>query len=128
MLEEKFTIIEIENYALDLKWEEPEYRLAHLLAKDVIFLNNGHWIKDWPKDHITLHVNCNDIFMWGCADSEDITYSEIDDLYTMWKKDENWGPAAWCIKKRKAMPQQPVIEIFKKQGVWDLDKLIKGDI
>lgn len=45
---DKVTIIAIENCTLDLEWDEPEYRLAHLLAKDVIFMNNGHWI-DIPQ-------------------------------------------------------------------------------
>lgn len=103
--------------------DEIEYLLAHLILNDVIFCNNGWWNKNWPKDAISLHVNCNDIFMWGSADAEDITYSEINELYNMWKKDENWGPAVWCIKKRKQRPQEPVFKLIKNEGIWDLDSM-----
>lgn len=104
--------------------EEEDY-LKVLLTEDVVFINNGHWNKDWPKDHITVHVNCNDVFAWGCADAEDITYSELGDLYAMYKKDPNWGPAIWCIKKRKMMPQKPVEKLIKEAGIWDLQEILK---
>ena len=117
--------INIEDELIDAFPNEIEYRLAILLLEDVIFCNNGHWNEKWPKDHVTLHVNCNDIFYWGCADSEDVTHDEIKELYDMHKKDPSLGSAAWCIKKRKQMPQGPVIELFKKSGLWDLDELIK---
>lgn len=108
---------------IDDDFGEIEYHLAHLLINSVIFCNNGHWKKDWPKDHITVHVNCNDVFAWGCADSEDITNDEVIELYKMWRKDPTWGPAIWCIKKRNLMPQKPVYDAIKKEGIWDLDSM-----
>lgn len=104
-----------------------EHKLAHLLINGEIFCNNGWWFEkegiSWPKDHITFHVNCNDVFGWGCADSEDITYSEIGELYNMWRKDPRHGTAVWCIKKRKCWPQKPVEEAIRKAGIWDLDSM-----
>jgi hypothetical protein len=109
--------------------DEIGHKLAHLLAEDVIFCNNGWWFeeegKPWPKDYITLHVNCNDVFAWGAADAEDVTSSELSDLYEMWEKDNNWGPAAWCIKKRKEMPQPPVEKLIREQAIWNLEELLK---
>jgi hypothetical protein len=122
-------IVEIYKEWLDPKKDQIEYKLAHLILEDVIFCNNGWWYKEegvnWPKDYITLHVGCNDIFAWGCADAEDITHSEINELYEMYTKDNNLGPAAWCIKKRKQMPQSPVEEQFNKSKIWNLKELIK---
>lgn len=121
--------VRIPKYALEADYDQVEYKLAHLILEDVIFCNNGWWMTKagtpWQEDYVTLHVNCNDIFAWGCADAEDITHGEIGDFYEMWKKDSIWGPAAWCIKKRKQMPQAPVEERMVKAG-YNLQELIKG--
>lgn len=121
----KYISIYIPEWVLDKNYSEPDYKLAHLISQDVIFINNGHWDKNWPKDHVSIHVNCNDVFAWGVADAEDITHSDIGELYEMWKKDPIYGPAAWCIKKRKIMPQKPVADDIRKLGIWDLEELIK---
>jgi len=117
-------ILEISEELLIDEEHEPEWKLAHLLIENVIFINNGWWIDHWPKDSVTLHVNCNDIFSWASADGEDITHSEINELYKMWKKDPGWGPAVWCIKKRKLMPQKPVEDMIRKAGIWNLDEIL----
>lgn len=104
---------------------EPEEKLTFLFNENVLFINNGHWDKSWPTDKITVHVLCNDIFAWGCADAEDLAYSEIDELYEMYLKDENYGAAAFCIKKRKMRPQTPVKDQMDKAGIWDIEELLK---
>lgn len=105
---------------------QTENALAILLLEEVLFTNSMWWEKDlpdWAKKRTGLFVNCNDIFAWGCADSEDIDYEEIETLFRMWEKDPEWGPAIWCIIKRKEMPQKPVEEKIRKAGIWDLDTL-----
>lgn len=128
--EDSKLIVEIPLITLDKEWDDDiETKLAHLLIKGVIFCNNGWWYEKegipWKEDAISLHVNCNDVFAWGCADAEDITHDEIHDLYEMWKKDPNYGSAAWCIKKRKQMPQGPLEDIINEEGIWNLKELIK---
>jgi hypothetical protein len=118
-------VSETRTYVIHPNHMEGEDYLKVLLCENVLFINNGHWRKDWPLDCITIHVICNDIFAWGCADAEDITHGELEDLYNMWKKDDVYGPAAWCIKKRKQMPQKPVEKSIRKAGIWDLEELIK---
>lgn len=128
MNDDEVITVRIPKYALTAEYDEVEYKLAHLILDDTIFCNNGWWYekegKPWQKDRTTLHVNCNDVFYWGCADAENICHGEIGDLYEMWKKDPMWGAAAWCIKKRKQMPQGPVADRMTKAG-WDLQELIK---
>jgi len=120
--------IEINDRWLEKDEWEIEYKLAHLLIERVIFVNDGWWYekedKPWKKGAISHHVNCNDIFAWGCADSEDIIFDEVSELYETWKKDKIWGAAVWCIKKRKARPQPPVEKDMIKAG-YDIDELIK---
>lgn len=96
---------------------EPEEQLGFLLSQGLIIINNGWWDKSWPKDKITLSLICNDIFAWGCADSEDMGYSDIKDIFAEYVKDRTWGPAIWCIKKRKQLPQSPVLMIMEKAGI-----------
>lgn len=101
---------------------EEEKALARLLAEDIVFLNSFWWEDDWPevaKKMTSLNVNCNDVFMWGCADAESLEYSEIQPLYDMWAKDPVWGAAKWCAIKRNLQPQPPVVAGMKECGSWD---------
>lgn len=134
------TIIKDEDVCWEMTWNkdrfpdmpeketifEASFALARLLAEEVVFLNS-HWYRDdWPDDakkYINVLVLCNDIFAWGCADAEDILYSEIKDFYDHWAKDPVWGGAVWCIKKRGEMPQYPVAEYINKAGIWDLSSM-----
>jgi len=112
--------------------EEPRFEeergLAVLLNTEAVFLNDHWWKDDWPKDArrtVSLNVNCNDVFAWGCADAEEMTYADIEDVYQHWKKDRVNGTTIWCIKRRKELPQRPVAKSIQAGGVWDLDALTK---
>lgn len=105
---------------------EPTLALAHLLINEVVFINRLHWRDDVPEDvkqNITVFVNCNDVFAWGCADSEDLPLHELENLYRMWLKDPAWGSAVWCMQKRSWMPQKPVEKRIRAAGIWDLDRM-----
>lgn len=120
-----------------------ELALALLLINDEVFTNSYWWkFKDlgpwnpetrrcesipkkdatWTEEEsklISVHVNCNDIFAWGCADSEDLPHDEIENLYRMWRADPTWGSAKWCAIRRKQKPQGPVIKAMQEAGAWD---------
>lgn len=124
-----------------------ELALSILLMNEVVFLNSFWWkyhlISDkrdadnkftfdvdpkarWTESEskaISVSVNCNDVFAWGCADAERLNYEDIQDLYDHWIKDQYWGAAIWCIKRRKLMPQKPVADSIKRGGIWDLDSM-----
>jgi len=105
---------------------EEENALAFLLVEGVIFLNTNWSEKDWPQaaqDSTRLLVNCNDIFMWGCADAEEIYQNELNTLWNYYCKDPKWGPSIWCMKKRGMLPQHPVYTDVQKDTDWDLDKM-----
>lgn len=111
---------------------ESREALAVLLASEVLFLNDFWWEEDWPeraRKQISINVNCSDIFYWGCADAEELTFSELQSLYDHWIKDKGWGAAVWCIKKRKQTPQKPVLEAILKGGIWpEYDLVYPEDI
>lgn len=105
---------------------ESGFALAHLIINEVVIINEYWWKKEWPNDAkqaTALGVNCNDIFAWGCSDAEEMFYDDIKDVYDHWKKDPVWGTAVWCMKKRNQLPQQPVYNLIKKDGIWDLDSM-----
>ena len=100
--------------------------LALLLLKEVVFLNS-HWReKEWPekaREQPAICASCNDVFSWGLADSEVVSYYEIETVFEHWLKDPKWGTAVWCIKKREKLPQPSVYFEIQKGGIWDLEKL-----
>jgi len=107
--------------ATELVFEEGP-ALAHLLLNEVVFLNSPWWLKDVPepvKDATNVFVDCSDVFAWACADAETLPYSEIENVYRLWRADPQWGAAKWCAIQRKQQPQKPVIDRMKKAGVWD---------
>ncbi len=111
--------------------------LAHLLASQQVFLNSHWWMKEkemdasekdkaWPEDAcktFSINANVNDVFCWGCADAEEVEYSELESLYEHFHKDPSWGTAIWGIKKRGIFPQKPVEDAIRKAGIWDLDSM-----
>lgn len=104
--------------------------LSALLVSEVIFLNSHWWKEDWPEDAretTSLCVNCSDVFAYACADAEALKYDEIEDLFDHWQRDPLWGPAVWCIKKRKQYPQKRVADAIRKTGLWDLDNMDLAD-
>lgn len=114
-----------------------ELALAILLAAGVLFSNERSFLdiepvtdgkgavlswnqsKEIAGSTTILFVNCNDLFAWGCADSEDLPHDEIGNLYRMYIADPKYGVDKWCCFRRKQKPQDSIIEQMKKDGVWD---------
>lgn len=118
----------VDTYKIDTSskyFNESEDYLKYLLCENMILVNNGWWDKSWPKDAISIAVICNDVFAWGCADAENLLHSDLEVVARAHIKDAKWGIVAWCIKRRRCMPQKPVAEAMIKAG-YDLDELVKG--
>lgn len=115
-----------------------EQCLAQLLIDEVLFCNeretverpykvvDGKLLNDEDNHTIEveesttiLFVNCNDLFYWGTADAERLPNSEIGRLYKMHMADKKHGSSKWCCFRRGLRPQVPIVEMMKKDGVWD---------
>lgn len=131
----KDLMIEIPKQEIIYAWKddgdsyEPEIdgMLKILLLNDVLIVNSFWFKKDWDEEQrrmTSLSVNCSDVFAWGSADAEEMSYSEIVEVFDHWLKDNKWGPAVWCIKKRLTKPQEPVYNEIMKGGMWDLDGIL----
>ena len=76
--------------------------------------DNLWWRTDSEYAPVTMIVNCNDLFMWACADAECITPENIEALEQTVAEvaaiddclvDE--GVLLWCCRQRGFRPQQP---------------------
>ena len=85
--------------------------IAKLLDDEVIYINEF-------QDRVCLYVNCNDVFVWACADGEPIGILDIPVLFEYCEKDPKFGPIKWVCKKRNEKPQDPIVEWMKKEGCW----------
>lgn len=77
------------------------------------------WRTDAPEyDPITLLVNCNDLFFWGCSDSEPLGPSSIGQLEQAVADakvagDEAHGSLLWVARRRKMRPQGAYYKYFE---------------
>ena len=69
----------------------------------------GIYVRD---EEIKLYVNCNDLFYWACADSEDFELADLDDFKQAYKDSPGNGNLLWCCRKRKMRPQKPFYRYF----------------
>lgn len=117
------------NFECQDEYLGEEEMLAYLLTEGDCFLNDGWWYekenKPWQKGMTTIHVNCGDTFGYACADSEDLLYSEISELYNFVQKNNKLGSMAWCIKKRKMKPIPERCRQIDSSGIWTIEELLK---
>ena len=98
---------------------DENHAIGHLLREQWIFVA-------WKNSQeLSLAVNCNDIFAWGCADAEDLPRDQLENLWKEYLADPKTGYIKWCCKQRNEKPQKPVVDWMKEEGTWtnDLYKL-----
>lgn len=83
------------------------------------------WRTDDEYAPITLLVNCNDLFFWGCADSEELTPDDIPDLERALADAKQAGDSAyadllWVARKRKMRPQGAYYQYFDTPALKEL--------
>lgn len=101
--------------------------LTLLLNNEVIHLNDHWWEKTWPEECrklIYFGVRCSDTFAYACAESLELPFDEIENLYRFFIKDPLWGPTAWCVKTKGEAPIPPVMKALRERGyevdTWNL--------
>lgn len=100
--------------------------LAMLLLNHVCSVDSGCDPQSAPLPEtrgFPVWVNCSDIFVWGSSDAEILPYDQLEPLYTLWRHGPHWSGAIWCMIARKEMPQRPVEDVIRSEGIWDLDAL-----
>ena len=102
--------------------------LAMLLLAGHLFVFSAYMRRENPDnpaevDKVAgMHVNCNDLFWWACADSEPLPVDEIGNLYKLcFDEDGNpkqYGSTVWACLQRKMRPQHPLEEMMRKDDAW----------
>lgn len=70
---------------------------------------------------IAIHENCNDLFAWACADSEEITVADIPEYQraiddcTAARGFPSYAGSLWACRKRGERPQKPVMHKIPKE-------------
>lgn len=90
---------------------ELEWDRESMLTKMVH--NGSVWICDDEEgEQIVFEVNCNDLWSWGSADSEEIPYDQIENCYRL-------GPITWACVRRNLRPFDAREEQMKAKGEWN---------
>jgi hypothetical protein len=91
--------------------EDERVILDELLIKNVVRLHPN-------ENDVVVYVICNDLFMWACADTEEVAKEEWGELLRLAGEFNDTGEF-WCCKKRDMKPQKPVADGLKKAGLWN---------
>lgn len=70
------------------------------------------------RNAVCVYINCNDLFYWGCADSEPLPHDKIEEAWRGWKAGDCSLNKIACVQ-RGMQPQNPIVEQMKKDGEWD---------
>lgn len=110
-LEELLGEATYEDFVAERRTKEPIYlneeMFAFLLLKGVVFINSRKYLdlEEKPqKETIVAFVLCSDTFAPCCADAEEVTTTELPELFEMYMKDTSYGPTKWACKKRGKRP------------------------
>lgn len=97
--------------------------LIELLENHIIFVSSHWWEEHWPLDAretFSFHVECTNVFSYGFLDFEEVYRDDLEELHSFWKKNKQWGPIVWCIKKRGQLPHDDMLEQINMLDIWDL--------
>ena len=102
-----------------------EAMAAHFLEENILFVNSRRYICDEEKEELSkdetlvLFLNCNDVFAWGCADAECVSYNELPELFKLYEANKDCGCIQWVCIKRNEKPQAPIIKYMKEKNGWN---------
>ncbi len=107
MKNKKFCINHTEETSENPKKEiELLEKLLFLVDEGELFFSEyDDEIRDYSKTSTFVHVNCNDVFAFACADAEQIrTYGDFEDVCEIYALFGGIGLVAWCAQKRGSKP------------------------
>jgi hypothetical protein len=101
-------VISLTRKAGDIK------RYIDALPEDVKdFIIQGK-IRISDNDGISMYINCNDLFYWACADEEEFTLDDLNDLKKAYLESPENGDILWACRKRGMRPQTPFYKLIDK--------------
>ena len=100
---------------------DEENMLCKLLDDGLLFCNSRKFLDLDGKisgTTIVVFFICNDLFA-PAADCENITLSELVELFKLYETNGTGGSVQWICVKRNEQPRKRVIENMKKKGEWN---------
>ena len=88
--------------------ENTSSTIKDLLLEEKIYLH----LRD---DEVKMSILCNDVFSWGCADSEWIAVDELPDLVECLALNYECGDILWVCRKSKIRPQGAYYSYIPKE-------------
>lgn len=83
--------------------------LQWLISQDLIVMNKHWWLEgesEYCKELTYLGMNANDFFFPGCADAEEILFSDFSDIAKFQLMDPKNGINIWLCLARKQLPEK----------------------
>lgn len=71
------------------------------------------------KDEIVMTVNTSDIFSWGYANADIVSFDDLREIYKLKKQSLYWAIVKWKCFKENIKPQYPLIWDMYQDGEWD---------
>lgn len=83
-----------------------------------IITDDDHPYFGWKYIGAKPYVNCNDLFVWACADGEDITEEDLPEFYLAIEDcggNIKTGSDLYCCRKRGMRPQGACYSYYDKK-------------
>lgn len=119
-------VIHYNDGSTEVEYDE-ENVLRYLIECGFIFVGFVRIHEDLLDDDVYhrgtilgLYVNCNDAFVWACADGQSVcSVAELGEIYELTKTKKVYAGIIWAAHKRKVKPQEAVVNDMKRRGEWD---------
>lgn len=91
--------------------DEAVFWCTHWAAPPVFGVKEGGGLHEvtgarhWPA----VAVLCNDLFMWGMADCEEVEPALWSEIAAIHEEHGTWGLQVWVARRRRRIPQGPVL-------------------
>lgn len=113
---------EIARLEYELERLHDEHRRGLFITR-VLSLAAAHDVNDWLiwNEALEILVNCRDLFLWGTADSEELTEETLPEFeQALTDAAETYrGPDLYCARRRKMRPQGACYKNIPK-NLWPL--------
>lgn len=111
--------------------------IGDLIGQDIVFMGSDWEDDPNPEDPDLVkegpmkgekylgekpYVNCNDLFVWGCADGEEITVETLTEFHKALSDcggNLNTASDLYCARRRKMRPQGACYSHYNKK-YWSL--------
>lgn len=104
---------------------DDELAIGEMLAEGTVFLGGkaGPFFEcedDADRGgHAALWINCNDLWMWACADAEPLCEEDVEPLYIATCCPRRFSIIRWTCLRFQRPPMPEIIADMKTAGVWD---------